>query len=148
MSEYAFFDHHPAPSDVRAEVLSGLRGAQKTVSPKFFYDEDGSLLFEQITQLPEYYLTRTELQIFDLFEAELRAALRDVECVVEYGSGSNMKIRRLLEIAQPEAYVPVDISKEHLQENAKDLFDSFPQISVYPVCADITQPVSLPEQVA
>jgi dimethylhistidine N-methyltransferase len=147
MAEYAFFDHHPPQTDILDEVLDGLRCEQKTLSPKFFYDEDGSRLFEAITRLPEYYLTRTELAIFDAHGSDMRTRLDHRDCIIEYGSGSNLKIRRLLELARPRAYVPVDISKEHLAENARELHEAYPQISVYPVCADFSQPIPLPPQV-
>ena len=148
MSEYAFFDHHPKQADLLQDVLGGLSEAQKTLSPKFFYDEAGSKLFEEITRLPEYYLTRTELGIFDAFEQQMREALDHTDCIVEYGSGSNLKIRRLLEIARPSAYVPLDISSAHLQDNARALHRAYPEISVYPVCADFTGAIELPPQVS
>ena len=147
MAEYRFFDYQPPQSDLKQEVVEGLLRPDKQLSPKFFYDEGGSKLFEEITQLPEYYLTRTEMGIFDAHEAEMRERLNHSDCVVEYGSGNNMKIRRLLELAAPKAYVPLDISSDHLQANARELHEAYPDISVYPVCADFTQPIELPPPV-
>ena len=146
--EYKFFDFKPAASDVHAEVIEGLASKPKSVSPKYFYDESGSKLFEEITRLPEYYLTRTELALFDQYLDEVAKLLTGDLCVVEYGSGSSLKIRRLLNALTPKAYVPVDISDEFLQNSAKTLHQDFPKLNVYPVCADITRQIQLPEAVS
>jgi len=118
------------------------------VSAKFFYDRRGSELFDAITTLPEYYLTRTEMQLFATHREALAQAIGSDAALVEYGSGSSKKIRQLLESSEPSAYVPVDISREHLEQNARLLYQDFPQMSVYPTCADITRPFDLPEPVA
>jgi len=147
-AKYAYHDLKPDTQDMAAEVLAGLRSTPKTLSPKFFYDAEGSVLFERITELPEYYLTRTEMALFDAHLADIAALLPADICVVEYGSGSSLKIRKLLENLTPLAYVPVDISAEHLEENAKTLHADFPGIAVYPVCADFTAAFTLPAAVA
>ena len=146
--QYAYHDLKPDTEDIASEVLRGLRSSPKYVSPKYFYDAKGSALFEQITELPEYYLTRTEMALFDDYLADIAALLPSKLCVVEYGSGSSLKIRKLLETLTPKAYVPVDISAQHLQENAEALHGDFPHISVYPVCTDFSQTFVLPPQVA
>lgn len=145
---YRFYDFKPAAQDIVAEVLQGLSSTPKTVSPKYFYDAKGSALFEAITQLPEYYLTRTELGLFDRYLTDIAQLLPDRLSVVEYGSGSSLKIRRLLDTLTPTAYVPVDISAEHLQSNAQRLHQDFPGLHVYPVCADITRQIVLPQEVS
>ena len=147
-AEYAYHDLKPDESAMADEVLAGLRSDPKYISPKYFYDAKGSALFEQITELPEYYLTRTEMLLFDAHLADIAKLLPAELCVVEYGSGSSLKIRKLMETLTPSAYVPVDISAEHLEDNARTLHGDFPQIAVYPVCADFTQPVALPDAVA
>jgi L-histidine Nalpha-methyltransferase len=129
------------------EILRGLQAHPKWISPKYFYDAKGSELFEQITDLPEYYLTRTEMALFDEYLPDIAKHRHRAVCVVEYGSGSSLKIRKLLEALTPEAYVPVDISNEHLQENAQQLHTDFPRLHVYPVCADFTQQFELPDAV-
>lgn len=134
--------------DIEAEVLAGLNAEQKRLSPKFFYDEAGSKLFEAITELPEYYPTRTELGIFAEHMASLARSLDPGCCVVEYGSGSSLKIRKVLEEVQPAAYVPVDISGDHLVEMAEDLAADFPHLALYPTCADFTGEFVLPPPVA
>ena len=145
---FEVFDLKPEAADVEAEVLAGLRLAEKTLSPKFFYNERGSELFEAITRLPEYYLTRTELSIFDASLDELAKAVPKGSCVVEYGSGSSLKIRKVLEAIDPSAYVPVDISGEHLVAQSRALSADFPGLAVYPTCADFTSAFELPAPVA
>ena len=144
---YAFFDHQPPAEDMAQEVLQGLGSEPKFISPKYFYDARGSALFEEITRLEEYYLTRTEMSLFDAHLTDIAAMLGDQLCLIEYGSGNSRKIRKLLEAVSPVAYVPVDISNEHLQENARALHVDFPGLNVYPVCADFTQPVAVPAAV-
>lgn len=140
-------DLHPEIENVTREVCEGLQKQQKTLSPKYFYDERGSQLFEAITQLDEYYPTRTELALFDAHLPEIADLIGEGSCVIEYGSGSSLKIRKLLEALSPRAYVPVDISRDYLLNNAMVLAEDFPQLTVLPVCADFSQSIALPEQV-
>jgi len=142
--EYVFFDYKPQQANMASEVLKGLGSEPKFISPKYFYDQRGSELFERITELDEYYVTRTEMALFDDHLPDIARSLGRELCLIEYGSGSSMKIRKLLETISPKAYVPVDISGDHLQENARALHRDFPQLNVYPVCADITQHFALP----
>ena len=144
--QFAFLDLHPQLADVSQEVCEGLRQQPKTLAPKFFYDEKGSELFEDITRLPEYYPTRTEMGLFDDHLPEIATLIGEGSCVIEYGSGSSLKIRKLLETLSPKAYVPVDISKDHLLSNARELAKDFPALGVFPVCADFSQAISLPPQ--
>lgn len=130
------------------EVLRGLKQPNKQLHPKFFYDEKGSKLFEAITKLPEYYLTRTELEIFAAHLPGIAAGLAKDSCVVEYGSGSSLKIRKVLEALKPSAYVPVDISGDHLVDMATELAADFPELAIYPTCADFTGSFELPPPVA
>jgi L-histidine Nalpha-methyltransferase len=119
---------------VATEVWEGLNREPKEVSPKFFYDRRGSLLFEEITRLPEYYLTRTERGLLRAVAPTLVAAT-----LVELGAGSADKTRILLD-AMPDlrAYVPVDVSADFLAETASRLRDEYPGLRVIPVVADIT----------
>ena len=145
---YRFFDFKPHPDDMLREVLAGLTAEPKTIAPKYFYDERGSSLFEAITRLPEYYLTRTELGLLDACLPEVRDAIGEGGCVVEYGAGSSLKIRKLLETLHPDAYLPVDISRLPLERAAAELLRDFPRLRVYPTCADLTEPLTLPAIVA
>ena len=127
------------------EVVRGLSQDEKTLPCKFFYDERGSQLFDEICALPEYYPTRTEAAIMREFGPAMAAALGPYVGLVEYGSGSSTKTRLLLDhLPCPAAYVPMDISREHLMRSAEGLAAAYPHIEVLPVCADYTQPFSLP----
>lgn len=138
-------DFTPERETFRTEVLQGLHQERKTLPCKFFYDQRGSQLFDQICDLPEYYPTRTEMAIMRQYGAEMAHALGPNCLLVEYGSGSSAKVGILLDhLADPAGYVPVDISREHLLEAAARIADAYPQIPVRPVSADYTRPFSLP----
>ncbi len=129
-----------------AEILEGLRAEQKRISPKYFYDERGSELFDEICELPEYYPTRTELGLMDAHLDEVAGLVGPGAAVIEFGAGSNLKIRKLLDhLAEPAAYVPVEISADYLLEQAEDLARDYASVHVQPVFADFTQPFELPE---
>ena len=133
-----FEDQLPSPSDSRAELLAGLQQPQKMINPKFFYDARGSELFEQITQLPEYYPTRTERAILVENAAEIAECCGSDCVLIEPGSGSSEKVRLLLDALRPVAYMPLDISAEILYESALKLGREFPWLSVYPICTDFS----------
>jgi len=131
------------------DVCEGLSAAQKRIPAKYFYDAAGSLLFEQITRLPEYYPTRVELEILTSHAAELSALLPAGAAIVEFGSGSTAKARILLQAASaPTAYVPVDIAAEFLTAEAARLEADHPNLEVLPVVADFTEPFRLPPAIA
>jgi len=128
-----------------AEAVHGLSQTRKSLPCKYFYDAEGSKLFDQICLLPEYYPTRTELGILRAHAADMAACLGPETLLVEYGSGSSVKTRLLLDrLARPSAYVPVDISREHLLETALALRLDYPCLPVLPVCADFSAPFALP----
>jgi dimethylhistidine N-methyltransferase len=129
------------------DVIEGLSQQAKRLSPKYFYDAAGSELFEQITRLPEYYPTRTELGILRERGADIDAALPKHAALVEFGAGSTTKVRLLLDSCQFGAYVPVDISGDFLHAQARALREDFPALDIYPVTADFTAPFALPEPV-
>lgn len=139
-----FYDYHPAPADLRAEVLHGLGLPRKRLSPKLFYDAEGSKLFDAICELPEYYPTRTEIAILREHGAEMAARLGRNALLIELGSGSSLKIQVLLEALRPALYMPVDISSEHLRASAQALAGTFPDLQVHAVCADYSMPFELP----
>jgi dimethylhistidine N-methyltransferase len=147
-AQFAFLDLKPDLDVIVGEVQQSLSLEAKSISPKFFYDERGSELFDAITELPEYYVTRTEMALFDAHMEEISDSLEENICVIEYGSGSTKKIRRLLDVLKPEAYVPVDISGDYLLSNAQTLLGDFPALKIFPVCADITESFALPTQVS
>ena len=138
-------DYHPRLDQMSDEVLTGLSRQQKTLPCKYFYDQRGSQLFDAICELPEYYLTRTELGIMETHLPAMAAALGERVLLVEPGSGSSLKTRLLLErLADPVAYVPVDISREHLLAAADKLNRLYPKLEVLPVCADFNQAFEVP----
>ena len=127
------------------EIVEGLSQSQKTISPKYFYDERGSQLFDRITELPEYYLTDAELEIMRTYVDEMAELIGETASLIEFGSGSSLKTRILLEnLRNLAAYVPVDISEEHLYASALKLRTEFPGLDVRPVVADFTKTFSLP----
>jgi len=135
----------PGTAAFRADVLRGLSAPTKELPCKYFYDEAGSELFERITALPEYYLTRTERAIMARHAPEMAALLGRRCLLIEYGSGNSTKTRLLLDhLTSPAAYVPVDISAEHLLRSAGALAEAYPEIKVLPVCGDFTRPLELP----
>ena len=142
--EFRFFDRKPSVPDATVELVTGLSAPAKAVPPKYFYDETGSRLFEAITKLPEYYLTRTETGILEDNREDLARWVGPDACLVEYGSGSSAKTRILLEACRPAAYVPVDISRGHLLASARRIYEDFSGLAVYPTCADYSQSFELP----
>lgn len=138
-------DYHPARKDMLADVLNGLKADEKWLSSMYFYDERGSKLFDEICELPEYYPTRTELSIMERHVDEMCELLGPHAMLVEFGSGSSLKTRILLEhMDDLAAYVPVEISRDHLMNSAKELHRQFPGTEILPVCADFTQDFDLP----
>ncbi|OYT73008.1 MAG: L-histidine N(alpha)-methyltransferase [Chloracidobacterium sp. CP2_5A] len=142
----SFHDLRPTPAAFRQEVIAGLRRARKAIPSKFFYDQRGSALFDKICQLEEYYLTRIETDLLERHAAEIAALIGDEALLIEYGSGSGRKTRVLLDqLPTLAAYVPVDISKEHLLAVAAELSQEYPCLRVTPVCADYTQEMAFPD---
>jgi dimethylhistidine N-methyltransferase len=130
---------------LRCEVLRGLLAERKTLPPKLLYDATGAELFERITTLPEYYLTRAELEILRAHVGEIAALAGPRAALVEYGSGAGVKVRLLLDaLRDPAAYVPIDISAEQLARVAAEIAAEYPGVAVRPLCADYTRPLQLP----
>lgn len=132
----------------RADVLAGLAEPQKAVPARWFYDDAGSQLFEDITQLPEYYPTRAETEILATRAAEIAGLIGEGRAVVEFGSGSSVKTPLLLSAIAPSAYVPLDIAGDFLRASSAALAEKFPGLPVLPVEADFMRRVELPAEVA
>jgi L-histidine N-alpha-methyltransferase len=133
-------------SQFRADVLTGLSHSPRQIPSKYFYDARGSDLFDRICELPEYYLTRTELAIMRRHAGAMAEALGPRCLLVEYGSGSSLKTPLLIEaLRTPAGYVPVDISRKHLMSSADRLARRFPNLDIYPVWTDFTKKFELPE---
>ncbi len=135
----------PDTRTVREEVLRGLHSEPKMLPPKLFYDALGAALFEEICELPEYYLTRAELEILRARAGEIATLAGPRVALLEYGSGAGVKIRLLLDaLESPAAYVPIDISREQLARVASELAREYPGVAVRPLNADYTLPLSVP----
>jgi dimethylhistidine N-methyltransferase len=136
-------------SSFARDVIEGLTARPKRLSPKYFYDEAGSRLFEEITTLPEYYPTRSELAILRRHAADMARLLPAETALIEFGSGSSKKVRLMLDAAPAiAAYVPVDISSQWLTQEAARLRREYPRLAVLPVAADFTQAFGLPRSLA
>ena len=132
----------------REDVLTGLAYRQKALPARWLYDHEGSHLFEDITQVEEYYPTRAETEILRERATDFAAAIGPGKAVVEFGSGSSVKTPLLLSAIEPAAYVPLDIAGDFLRAAADDLATKFPGLPVYPVEADFMKVVELPREVA
>lgn len=145
ISTETVLDLEPGAADFLAEAIDGLSASPRTLPCKFFYDEHGSELFQKICELPEYYVTRAELQILKNQGPDIAKHLGPGIELIGLGTGAGTKTRLLLdELFAPIAYVPVDISKEQLLQSSAQFRKLFPDLEVLPVCADYLQPVTLP----
>ena len=134
-------------SEFGVAVMEGMAKPQKTLPPKFLYDHNGSQLFDRICDCPEYYITRTEMEILEENMSEVNHWTGDRSVILELGSGASRKTQLLLKaLPRAAAYVPIDISPEILFESASKLISIYPGLSVRPVCADFTTTVSIPWQ--
>lgn len=132
--------------DFAASVIEGLSRTRKSLPCRFFYDARGSALFEEITKLPEYYPTRTEIAILEAHAAEMAESVPERAVLVEFGSGSSRKTEILLKhVRDLAAYVPVDVSASALDDAKRRLLERFPALSVRPVVGDFSRPLAFPD---
>jgi dimethylhistidine N-methyltransferase len=144
--EPALDDQTPERREELQQLRHGLAQPEKWVSSMYFYDEAGARLFDRITELPEYYLTRAELAIMHRHAAEMAAEIGSGAMIIEPGSGAGEKVRLLLRaLEEPVAYVPVEIARGHLEASAQALAREFPDLEVFPVWADFTRSIEIPE---
>lgn len=135
----------PGTGEFRRDLLRALAAPPHSISPKYFYDAEGSRLFDRICELPEYYPTRTELAILAAHAPAIAAQIGPRAEIVEFGAGSCVKVRLLLDaLAEPRCYRPIDISREHLAAAARELERDYPALDVQPVVADYTRALTLP----
>lgn len=138
-------DLAPDTEDFGRTLVKGLRSSPKSIPCKYLYDTEGSRLFERITELPEYYPTRTEISILEANAGEMARLLGPRCLLIEYGSGSSVKTEIVLhELREPAAYVPIDISRRALLESAARVKEAHPDLEVLPVVADYTAEVEVP----
>jgi len=141
-------DLEPDRDEFLTAVVEGLQRNQKELPCKYFYDERGSLLFDKICNLDEYYPTRTELNIMQTQIDDISRRIGKDSLLIEFGSGSSLKTRILLDnLTNITGYIPIDISKEHLLNSSTELEKQYPGLPVQPVCADYTGEFNLPENV-
>jgi len=141
----AVLDREPASSDFLSEVIAGLSSEPRTLPCKFFYDDRGAALFQKICELPEYYITRSELQILRLHGDTIASVLGEQIELIGLGTGAGTKTRILLgELEKPAVYIPIDISKEQLQKSTAYFHEIFPQLEILPICADYLDRFDLP----
>jgi dimethylhistidine N-methyltransferase len=131
----------------RHDVLAGLAAPIRAVPARWLYDRRGSELFEAITRLPEYYLTRTERALLERHSPDVAAIAGPGNAVIEFGSGASTKTPILLRVIEAAAYVPIDISGDFLRDSAASLRSEFPRLAVHPVEADFMGPIELPAAV-
>ena len=143
LSPVHLIDLAPRPPDFRSEVLEGLSRPRKSLPPKFFYDAEGCRLFEAICDLPEYYLTRAEIEILTRHAGSIAATLGPDVALIELGSGNSRKIRLLLDVLRPRIYLAVDIARDHLLRSASSLAEDHPWLEVHAVSVDYSQPFIL-----
>jgi dimethylhistidine N-methyltransferase len=135
----------PESADFLADVIAGLSSKPRTLPCKYFYDERGAALFQKICELPEYYITRTEIDILDRHRAKIAAHLGPNIELIGLGTGAGTKTRILIEaLEKPAVYMPIDISEKQLAESSAIFHKLFPDLEILPVCADYLQPVTLP----
>lgn len=135
----------PESSDFLADVIAGLSSNPRTLPCKYFYDERGAELFQKICELPEYYITRTEIDILDRNRDDIASQLGPKVELIGLGTGAGTKTRILIEaLDDPAVYIPVDISEKQLLESTPVFRKAFPKVEILPVCADYLQRVALP----
>ena len=139
-----FHDLHLVSHDFAKDVLQGLGKCPASIPPKYFYDCKGSQLFDAITELPEYYQTRTEIEILQNNAEEIVHHIGTGSLLIEPGGGSCAKVHILLKGLKPVAYIPMDISRQHLQLATEELSSAFPWLEIHAVCTDFTQTMILP----
>ncbi len=138
-------DRAPSTDEFRKHVLEGLRKPQKAISSKFLYDERGSEIFEKITDVADYYPTRSERKILLSRGDEIAELIGEKAAVIEPGSGNSEKVPMLLDrLVDPVAYIPIEISQEFLVRASEEIAAKYPGLEVLPVCADFTQPLDMP----
>ena len=140
-----FHDHQPESLSLHDAVVAGLAQEAKAIPPKFFYDERGSELFDQICDQPEYYVPDVERRMLRERAPEIARCAGFGRVLIEPGAGNAAKVRLLLEALRPVAYVPMDISGEYLREAAGQLAEEFPWLPVHAACVDFTHSLPVPD---
>jgi dimethylhistidine N-methyltransferase len=147
MENVSFYDHKPKSLSLYDAAVQGLSKTEKAIPPKFFYDKRGSELFDQICEQPEYYLPTIERGMLVRLADEISELTGRGRVLIEPGAGSASKVRLLLDALKPAAFVPMDISYDHLKSSARSLAEEYPKLSISAVCVDYTHSLPVPENV-
>ena len=139
-----FHDLHSSRDEFEKDIIEGLSQRPASIPPKYFYDAKGSKLFDAITELPEYYPTRTEINLLKQHADDISRHVGTGSLLVEPGGGSCAKVHILLQGLKPCAYVPMDISRDHLHMAAQELAAQFPWLEIHAACTDFTREMSMP----
>lgn len=146
-AQLTFHDYKPESLDLQGSVIQGLATAPRSISPKFFYDQHGSELFELICEQPEYYPPAVEQRLLETLATEIADLTGTGHILVEPGAGSTAKVRLLLDQLAPSAYVPMDISFDHLIAAATGLATDYPWLPIHAACVDFTHSLPIPDVV-
>lgn len=146
-SKLTFHNHHPQTESFFEAVVDGLSKASKAIPPKFFYDEIGSRLFDEICEQPEYYPPTVERQMLKDLAEEIASLTGQGRILIEPGAGNLSKVRLILEALQPSVFVPMDISFDYLKRVSAQLARDYPWLPVYATCVDFTHSLPVPEEV-
>ena len=147
MNKVTFHDYKPATLSFRDAVIDGLSRRQKSIPPKFFYDERGSTLFDKICEQPEYYPPSVERGMLARLAGEIASLTGTRRILIEPGAGNAAKVRLILDALQPAAFVPMDISFEYLKSATRELAGEYPWLPVHAICVDYAHSLPIPEQV-
>lgn len=146
MAKVSFHDLKPTTLSFHDAVVDGLSREQKSIPPKFFYDERGSELFDRICQQPEYYPPSVEREMLSSLAGEIATLTGRGRVLIEPGAGSAAKVRLLLDALRPSAFVPMDISFDYLKSVAESLAEEYPWLPVHAACVDFSHSLPIPEQ--
>ncbi|MES9991963.1 MAG: L-histidine N(alpha)-methyltransferase [Candidatus Thiodiazotropha sp.] len=147
MENVTFHDHKPRALSLYDAVVTGLSRADKSIPPKFFYDQRGSELFDKICEQPEYYLPTVECRMLAELAEEIARLSGKGRILIEPGAGSASKVRLLLDALRPSAFVPMDISFDYLKSSARDLAIEYPWLPIHAACVDFTHSLPVPKEV-
>ncbi|MET0065049.1 MAG: L-histidine N(alpha)-methyltransferase [Candidatus Thiodiazotropha sp.] len=145
MERITFHDHKPAALSLYDAAIDGLSRDAKTIPPKFFYDQRGSELFDRICEQPEYYLPTVECRMLSEHAGEIAELIGQGRLLIEPGAGSACKVRLLLDALKPSAFVPMDISFEHLKASARALSAEYPWLAIHATCIDFSHSMPIPD---
>ncbi|WP_316366514.1 L-histidine N(alpha)-methyltransferase [Candidatus Thiodiazotropha sp. CDECU1] len=147
MENVTFHDHKPQALSLYDAVVTGLSKSDKSIPPKFFYDQRGSELFDRICDQPEYYLPSVECRMLSDLADEIAKLTGKGRALIEPGAGSASKVRLLLDALRPSAFVPMDISFDYLKSSARALAMEYPWLPIHAACVDFTHSLPIPKEV-